>query len=346
MVFLVVKLALLLAGLVAVIVFGRNPSDLVHDMQYEGGMTYTEILALYLGFTPNAASMVFFGIVFRKMRKGLADFCKQFAEFDGFCISDEKLEQIYRNNKYSVMRTNFFSLICSIVMGVSFWPFQGAKLEQPNSVLITVFWAIMLWVAIYPVVRSVCHAIICQCLQSLVEMFEEFERQWKKRSKKCDLICQAVKLDNILRSLNDALSYGIVVDFTLSLWMLIFSLFFGIMTFTSFSGGFKHLVCFYGISSTIWSVVIVVKVSKIVGMGQRLTTSMKNIKLLLQGFYVENNIDQANQLHQLIEKFGSRSSALRPFDAFDVSYSNALSISGWLITNIIILMQFRVAESA
>lgn len=209
-------------------------------------------------------------------------------------------------------------------------------------------WIFIVWTALYPFLRGVCDVYMCQCLESAIELFEEFRIQWssaRDELRKCEMVQAAKKLDDILFSLNSALGPGMVAEFALTLWMLTFSLFFGVMTFTGFSGGFKHLVVFYGSGMLFWSVVIIYKAAKIVGKSQRLTGSMKCVKHLMQELNVACP-DKANSINQVIEKFGSRSAALRPFDAFDVSYSNALSLSGWLITNIIILLQFRVAEVA
>ena len=50
------------------------------------------------------------------------------------------------------------------------------------------------------------------------------------------------------------------------------------------------------------------------------------------------------QAEVLIDRFG-RAAPIRPLDVFDVNYATAASVSGLILTYVIVLLQFKMSDS-
>lgn len=118
------------------------------------------------------------------------------------------------------------------------------------------------------------------------------------------------------------------------------------MSLTAFkSGSYVHIVLFFGIGCVFWSILILHKVIPIFERGRKLTQKVHMVRQKLQEYLTMDSIDLVleRKVLVLVEKF-SCSAAVQPLNCFDLGYSSALAVGGWLITNIIVLLQFRAGE--
>ena len=161
--------------------------------------------------------------------------------------------------------------------------------------------------------------MIEQCLDSIILLIEGIIKV-KALNK--------AQLEKILRLANETFAPALTAEVAQSVWALNFSLFSTVMGISVFFGDMsnKHLTLCFGIANAIWTVFIVTNVMKLVRRCEKISKTIKSFNINLSG-------------DDKIEFDG-----FRPYNAFDMSYSNALSIFGWIITNMIVLVQFRSAE--
>ena len=113
---------------------GQTLSGQMEVMQDSGGLSQTEIIAIYLNFGPNLLAMVMFGFVFKRMIGGLGDFCRKFAEFDEYKVCENRLQDIYESNKKCLIRTHISAFIGSLLCCYGFYPYQAGLMPQPYKV--------------------------------------------------------------------------------------------------------------------------------------------------------------------------------------------------------------------
>ena len=117
------------------------------------------------------------------------------------------------------------------------------------------------------------------------------------------------------------------------------------MSLTVFKS-YVHMVLFFGIGCVFWSILLLQKVIPIFERGRKLTEKVHMVRQKLQEHLASDSIDYSleRKILVLVDKF-SCSAAIRPYNCFDLGYGSALTVGGWLITNIIVLMQFRAGEN-
>ena len=97
------------------------------------------------------------------------------------------------------------------------------------------------------------------------------------------LISQGEKLEDLLYETNSMLGPVLFVEFTLSVWNLVFCLFYAALTFTAFrSDGFKPLVFYYGCGSITWGILTTYRMACLIYYGTKLTNVIARVKKQLQ----------------------------------------------------------------
>ena len=146
-----------------------------------------------------------------------------------------------------------------------------------------------------------------------------------------------------------ALGFLIFLEIGTCLWSLILGIFFGVgLIDVIVSHNWPSLSFFYGLYQITVSILALIRLFVVFSSGQRLTCQMQDTVTRLEELVIKVEED-GNQILKvkldiLSRRLGYKSAAIRPLNSFDLSWSTALSCVGFLITCIVILLQFKFTE--
>ena len=146
-----------------------------------------------------------------------------------------------------------------------------------------------------------------------------------------------------------ALGFLIFLEIGTCLWSLILGIFFGVgLIDVIVSHNWPSLSFFYGLYQITVSILALIRLFVVFSSGQRLTCQMQDTVTRLEELVIKVEED-GNQILKvkldiLSRRLGYNSAATRPLNSFDLSWSTALSCVGFLITCIVILLQFKFTE--
>lgn len=152
-----------------------------------------------------------------------------------------------------------------------------------------------------------------------------------------------------------ALGFLIFLEIGTCLWSLILGIFFGVgLIDVIVTNNWPSLSFFYGLYQITVSILALIRLFVVFSSGQRLTCQMQDTMGRVEELVIKVDItEDGNQdnlktkLDILSRRLGYKcvsTAAIRPLNSFDLSWSTALSCVGFLITCIVILLQFKFTE--
>lgn len=334
----------------AMITYWKAPPSFMIAQMVKLGASTTEGISMYVSFFPSTCGFAGYAYLMRKMKSPLNEFCYEYTHLHkDLLITKDKLRSIYnRLAKFMIVITTV-TLASVIVFQVSWTSLRPEFFSDGQWYFIMSLLAVLNLGTLVGIVPIICQCLIHQCMLALKLAFEGFHcktNDSETHSKYA--LDQAGRLCKLLDIINNLLGPAILFDFTLTLYTLVFNAFYTFLTFTAFQGEYRSdLVLYSGIAMFLWGFYNVTKLSLYIKSGSNLSTQMKKLKKFLQTYEINNafilGYYDKTRVGILTESC-SRSAAIQPLDTFDLSYSTGVGIIAWLITNIIVLVQFRGGE--
>ena len=331
--------------LLAMTVLGASPLFMVHELN-RNGMSTTESSFIVISFGPGACSFIFY-FYLRQAKTGLNTFCSEFQRLqDTLTISEAKLKRLFT----SLCIYRLIGCIFAVLSGISFQ--FGWMPTKPDHMEVAV-WETIVWccfvINLFTILNPleiVVEILIQQCFRALNLAFEEYKRTWKFTKNKTIVLDEASKLVKLLHVLNDFSGSLLFFGFFISLFTLLFNTFYGFLTLTAFRMD-EPLVFFVGLGNAGWGLYNMSKIGAYIRFGWQLSKQMRWLKKNIQLYQIENSSslsDKDNHVISFLVDSCAKGSAIQPLEIFDLSISTGIGISAWLITNLIVLLQFRGGE--
>ena len=332
--------------LIAMTAFGASPFFMINEL-IRNGMSATESSFVVISFGPSACSFILYYYLLRNAKDGLNEFCTEYCGLQqSLRISPVKLKKLFFNLCVYRIFGSIFAVLSSIAFAIAWMPTQPQHMENtPWKTIVWCCFVINLFTIVNPL-EIVVDMLVLQCFRVLNLAFQEYKEVWSDTKVKQIILHQASKLVKVLGIVNDFSGPLLFFGFSVCIYTLIFNIFYGFLTLTAFNGS-RPLVFHVGLANVAWGIYNTLKFVAFIKIGWQLSKQIRWLKQKMQ-HYLINNTPSLTEKDKLTIDFlidnCSDSSAVRPMEIFDLSISTGIGIAAWLITNLIVLLQFRGGE--
>ena len=198
-----------------------------------------------------------------------------------------------------------------------------------------------------------------QCIGSLDLALEKYEHMTKKKSLMCNggsqdesnenIISKGFSLYLLVKQANNVFGGIILMQYGFSLFFATFGIYFSTTIFKVYNkelGRINEMVLAFSMANIVTVIFMIYKIFMMQAKGQALCCHFAAIKDNLEGilmvFAKQLDSEEEKKLEVLISRFSTKSSPIRPCDVFDVNTASFVSISGIIITYLIVLLQFKL----
>ena len=337
-----------ISSFVSMAIYGADPLFMVHQM-ISLGMSLTEASCVVISFVPSIWAFIVFYALLLKMEAPLNEFCSEFAQLhESFAITKEHLQGIFDNLRLRQIFPVLFAISSSVLFSIGWNDMKPQLLNDEFYTGLMWIFFIVDTLAILTPLEIISQFLILQCIRALSLALRQFERNWRVEELNDTFLLEASKLTRLIDILNKCVGPTIFSVFAICLYTLVFNIFYGFLTLTAFQGEkVMTLVLFIGLASNFWGLWNVSKISSYIKYGRELSRSMDCMKNDLQSYYIQHAVSLGEYekalIHTLMDKY-SKSSAIQPLGTFDLSISTGIGMAAWLVTNLIVLLQFRGGE--
>ncbi len=172
-----------------------------------------------------------------------------------------------------------------------------------------------------------------------------------RESSKTAIIEEAEYVCNLTETANATVGRLIATQFFIQLIMCSCGIYLALGLFNVVSDGvLMPVVLGYGIANTLMGLFSVLILWELMSQGQRAADTFRAIKSVLQKTVVsavrESSLDEEERarLDVLVERF-STEAPIQPMHVFNVNFATGASLSGLVLTYIIVLLQFKVGDT-
>ena len=333
--------------LLAMTALGASPFFMINEL-INKGMSATESCFITISFAPSAYSFIFYYYLLRKTKKGLNDFCSEYCHLQqSLKISTKKLKQLFSNLCLYRLLGCIFATLSGISFAIAWMPMQPDHMDDsPWKTIVYCCFVINLCTIINPL-EIVVDMLILHCFRALYLAFEGYKLTWTVGKVKHVILDEASRLIKLLNILNTFSGSLLFLGFSVCIYTLVFNIFYGFLTLTTFNGSIP-LVFHVGLANVGWGIYNTLKFIAFIKIGWQLSKQIRWLKKKILLYQIDNSssiTEKDKSIIGLIIDNCSKSSAIQPMEIFDLSISTGIGIAAWLITNLIVLLQFRGIES-
>ncbi len=375
-------------GLVAVLWLSGLTMGDVLALARSYGMSSTELAALFAAFVPNVVGTAWYARMYwHRDVAALNKFCRDFQNINidvpkgtylyvicviftlclvsfnylhnfHACSFPGSFEKIHRSLRmkllfqYVLALASASLLTLARVLPISQSEQLGLRLDLFGPFVAMTF--LISLVGTYPPIMAITYAMTIQTLESLCALLESYyaliSGETPSDGKALDeQLSLGFQIDDLLCQVNGLLESPLIVDFVLSLYSLVFAVFFAILTVTAFSeDDVLALYLVNGVGCAVWSVFLGYRLFTLASSGQRLTTLMNKSGRRIQALQVDGHelIDRTLEVKSniLLDRY-TVNGVISPMDIFCLGYSSILGAMTILMTDIFVLLQFKTGEA-
>ena len=164
-----------------------------------------------------------------------------------------------------------------------------------------------------------------------------------------NIISKGFSLYELVQQANNIFGGIILMQYGFSLFFATFGIYFSTTIFTVYNkelGSVNEMVLAFSLANIITVIFMIYKIFMMQAKGQafccHFAAIKENLESILMVFARQLDSEEEKKLEILISRFSTKSSPIRPCDVFDVNTSSFISISGIIITYLIVLLQFKL----
>ena len=200
-----------------------------------------------------------------------------------------------------------------------------------------------------------------QCIGCLDIALLKYDQLAKKKSTSMDsmnqtiesIILKGLSLHELVIRANNMFGGIILMEYGFSLFFATFGIYFSTTIFKVYIkelAWVNEMVLVFSLLNICLFLLMIYKIYMMQSKGQVLCNHFAAIKVTLESMSIifarHLGLEDEKRLALLISRFSATSSPIRPCDVFDVNTSSFISISGIILTYLIVLLQFKLSVGA
>ena len=208
---------------------------------------------------------------------------------------------------------------------------------------------------------SVAFGLAMQCLSCLEIALAKFDHLTKKKYMICaiggaddlsneNIISKGLCLHDLVKRANNMFGGILLYQYGHSLFFATFGIYFSttiLKVYIEEINWINEMVLMFSLANIIMVIFKIYKIYMMQAKGQVLCNHFASIKDNLENISLvfARNLDfeDERKLRVLISRFSTTSSPIRPCDVFDMNTASFVSISGIILTYLIVLLQFKLS---